>query len=177
MQADTPEGRVGSPLGLFDFRVNEDINVFQGCGLGGTSLVNANVSIRPEPRIFDDPRWPSELRQDRSLLEDGFRHAEEMLKPVRYPETGLPLAKLEAHRRSAAAMSARFEVLPINVTFKEPPGGINHVGVEQHACTLCGDCVTGCNHRAKNTTLMTYLPDAWNHGAEIFTQVSVRGWR
>jgi cholesterol oxidase len=48
------------------------------------------------------------------------------------------------------------------------------VGVEQHACTLCGDCVTGCNHRAKNTTLMNYLPDAWNHGAEIFTQVSVR---
>ena len=174
LQADTPEGHVGSPLGLYDFRINEDINVFQGCGLGGTSLVNANVSIRPEPRIFDDARWPSALRGDGVLLEDGFRHAEDMLKPVPYPTDGLPLPKLEAHRRSAAAMKAPFQVLPINVTFKEPPGGINHVGVEQHACTLCGDCVTGCNHRAKNTTLMNYLPDAWNHGAEIFTQVSVR---
>ncbi|HXU79985.1 MAG TPA: alpha/beta fold hydrolase [Polyangia bacterium] len=174
MQADTPEAHVGSPLGLFDFRMNDDINVFQGCGLGGTSLINANVSIRPEPRIFEDARWPAALRQEPVLLEDGFRHAEEMLKPVRYPDTGLPLAKLEAHRRSALAMNARFEVLPINVTFKEPPNGINHVGVEQHACTLCGDCVTGCNHRAKNTTAMNYLPDAWNHGAEIFTQVSVR---
>ena len=175
MQADTPEGHVGSPLGLYDFRFNDDINVFQGCGLGGTSLVNANVSIRPEARIFADPRWPAGLRQDLStLLEDGFRHAVEMLKPSPYPDNGLPLPKLDAHRRSALAMNARFEVLPINVTFKEPPGGLNHVGVEQHACTLCGDCVTGCNHRAKNTTLMNYIPDAHNHGAEIFTQVSVR---
>src|SRR6476469_2876494 len=80
-------------------------------------------------------------------------------------------------------MKARFEVLPINVTFKEPPGGINHVGVEQHACNLCGNCVTGCNHRAKNTVLMNYLPDARAHGAEIFTLAKVervekheRGW-
>jgi cholesterol oxidase len=48
------------------------------------------------------------------------------------------------------------------------------VGVEQHACTLCGDCITGCNYGAKNTVLMNYLPDARNHGAEIFTQVGVR---
>jgi cholesterol oxidase len=175
MQADSPEGHVGSPLGLYDFRLNDDINVFQGCGLGGTSLVNANVSIRPEPRIFADSRWPAALRQDLTgLVERGFHHAEEMLKPVRYPDNGLALPKLEAHRRSALAMQAKFEVLPINVTFREPPSGINHVGVEQHACTLCGDCVTGCNHRAKNTTLMNYLPDAHNHGAAIFTQISVR---
>jgi cholesterol oxidase len=169
-----PEGHVGSPLGLFDFRMNDDINVFQGCGLGGTSLVNANVSIRPEPRIFDDARWPAALRQEPVLLEDGFRHAEEMLKPVRYPENGLPLPKLEAPPPLGPGHERPLRGLPINVTFKEPPSGINHVGVEQHACTLCGDCVTGCNHRAKNTTLMNYLPDAWNHGAEIFTQVSVR---
>ena len=28
-----------------------DINVFVGCCLGGTSLVNANVALRWEPRI------------------------------------------------------------------------------------------------------------------------------
>ena len=48
------------------------------------------------------------------------------------------------------------------------------MGVEQHPCKLCGDCVTGCNHGAKNTLLMNYLPDAKNHGAEIYTQVAVR---
>ena len=48
------------------------------------------------------------------------------------------------------------------------------MGVEQHKCTNCGDCVTGCNYAAKNTLIMNYLPDAANHGAEIFTEVSVR---
>jgi Fe-S-cluster-containing hydrogenase component 2 len=58
----------------------------------------------------------------------------------------------------------------ITVTFKE---GVNNVGVLQHACVNCGDCVTGCNYGAKNTVLMNYLPDAKNHGAEIFTEISL----
>ena len=56
--------------------------------------------------------------------------------------------------------------------------------MEQHACNNCGDCVSGCNYGAKNTVLMNYLPDAHNHGAEIFTEVRVHhiereqnGWR
>ena len=44
----------------------------------------------------------------------------------------------------------------------------------QPACTLCGDCNTGCNVGAKNTVLMNYLPDAHNHGADIFCQVEVQ---
>ena len=47
IQADTPDGHIGSRTGMFDFRVNPDINVVVGCGLGGTSLINANVSIEP----------------------------------------------------------------------------------------------------------------------------------
>jgi len=31
----------GHPGGLFDFRVSPDLNVLVGCGLGGTSLINA----------------------------------------------------------------------------------------------------------------------------------------
>ena len=54
MQADLPDTHIGSRTGLYDLRVNQDINVFVGCGLGGTSLVNANVSLRAEPRVFDD---------------------------------------------------------------------------------------------------------------------------
>ena len=174
MQADFPDRHVGSHTGLYDFRVNKDINVFLGCGLGGTSLVNANVVLRAEPRVFDDARWPEEVRADiNTLIEDGYRHATEMLRPTPLPTT-INLPKLTALEKSARALGENFYRPPINVTFEEPANGINHVGVEQHACKLCGDCVTGCNHHAKNTTLMNYLPDAKNHGAEIYTQVSVR---
>ena len=57
------------------------------------------------------------------------------------------------------------------MTFETGP---NVAGVQQAACTLCGDCVTGCNYGAKNTTLMNYLPDAANHGAQLFTGAKVR---
>jgi cholesterol oxidase len=183
VQADAPEGHVGSRSGLYDFHVNEDINVFKGCGLGGTSLVNANVSLRAEPRVFQDPRWPAAFRADvNTRLESGYRRAEEMLKPNPYPADWPALAKLSGQETSAAAMKQKMYRLPINVNFTVD--GTNHVGVEQKPCNLCGDCVTGCNHGAKNTLIMNYLPDAHNHGAHIFTQMDVRylekdgdGWR
>ncbi len=172
MQADAPPGRAGSPTGLYDFRINPDINVFVGCGLGGTSLVNANVAIEADPRVFQDPAWPAGLRNDLGAgLAEGFRRAEEMLKPVRYPESRPALRKMQAMQQSAARMNAPFDRVRINVSFEDR---VNEAGVEQKACILCGDCVTGCNHYAKNTVLMNYLPDAVNHGAEIFTEAQVR---
>lgn len=171
-QVDTPDAHTGSSTGLYDFRINPDISVFMGCGLGGTSLVNANVSLSADPRVFQDPCWPVELRNDLpTLLKDGYDRAQEMLKPVPYPESFPPLLKLQALQKSAAALNTPFYRPPINVTFQD---GVNHVGVQQRACNLCGDCVSGCNDFAKNTVLMNYLPDARNHGAEIFTQVAVR---
>ncbi len=173
MQVDLPSGKhIGPHTGLYDFHVNKDINVFVGCGLGGTSLVNANVSLQAEPRVFADSRWPKGLRDDvETLLAEGYHRAEEMLKPTPYPEDWPHVHKLQALEKSAKYLNEKFYRPPINVTFKD---GVNHVGVEQKACNLCGDCVSGCNNKAKNTVLMNYLPDAKNYGAEIYTQVSVR---
>ena len=68
MQSHTPDcPQIGSRTGLYDFHIHPDINVFVGCGLGGTSLVNANVALRAEPRVFDDPRWPRELRNPKPV--------------------------------------------------------------------------------------------------------------
>lgn len=171
-QVDTPNGFLGSRTGLYDIRVNDDINVFCGCGLGGTSLVNANVSLAAEPRVFDDPRWPAELRADiATRLQTGYQLAQQMLGATPYPAGSPALPKLQALEKSAVSLNEKFYRPPVNVTFAE---GVNSVGVEQHACTLCGDCITGCNYAAKNTVLMNYLPDARNHGAEIYTQVGVR---
>jgi len=183
MQIDTPDIKVGSKTGMFNFHVNKEMNVLVGCGLGGTSLINANVSLKAEPRVFDDPRWPDDFRESTEngggtgggvLIEKCYEQVMRMLKPTPYPEDFPALDKLNANEASANGMGEKFYRPPLNVTFQDPPGGVNHVGVEQKACVNCGDCVTGCNHKAKNTTLMNYLPDAFNHGAKIFTEISVR---
>jgi len=170
-QIDAPDHHLGPRTGLYDLRMNDDLNVFLGCGLGGTSLVNANVSLKADPRVFRDAVWPIEVQEDADgLLERGYELAIEMLRPAPLPDA-VALKKLKALKRSAAALDGPIYRPPINVTFQ---AGVNHVGVEQQPCALCGDCVSGCNYAAKNTVLMNYLPDARNHGARIFTKVCVR---
>lgn len=172
LQVDLPACHNGSRTGLFDIRVNHDISVLVGCGLGGTSLINANVSLRPDPRVFEDPRWPTALRDEGGRrLDVGFELAEKMLGANPYPEDQPLPPKALALKTSAASMGHRFYRLPLNVTFTD---GHNHAGVWQKACALCGDCVSGCNHGAKNSVLMNYLPDAKRHGAQIFVETSVR---
>jgi cholesterol oxidase len=183
IQVETPLARLGSAQALFDVRVYDDINVAVGCGLGGTSLINAGLALRPDLRVFQQKTWAREL-QDETQLERYFRRAEEMLRPAVYPERLPPLAKFKALERCAQSMKLPFSRLPMLVNFEELAGGVNHVGVPQGACVNCGDCITGCNYGAKNTVLMNYLPDAKRHGAEIFSGAQVSelaqaggGWR
>ena len=51
IQYNAPEAHLGSRLGLFDLHLNRDINALVGCGLGGTSLINASVALEPDPRV------------------------------------------------------------------------------------------------------------------------------
>ena len=171
--------RYGRRTGLYDLHVGRDMHVLTGCGLGGTSLINANVSLPPDPRVWEDPRWPSAILSE-GTLEEGFQRATRMLRPVPYPDT-VPLEKRARFAAAATALGAEMTTPPINVTFTAGP---NAAGIEQPACTLCGDCCSGCNVGAKNTVQMTYLPDAARHGASIFTEATVShvhkdgdGWR
>jgi cholesterol oxidase len=174
LQVDLPEYHLGSRTGLYDLRVNPDINVFKGCGLGGTSLVNANVAIRAEPRVFEEPAWPVEITADAAdangLLAAAYQRATTMLGSNPYPGEPADINKLLALGTSGQSMDANFYRPQINVTFQAKISG---GGVQQSPCTGCGDCVTGCNFGAKNTTLMNYLPDAVRHGAVIFTKCGV----
>ncbi len=172
MQMDMPNRRMGAPNALFDFHVNPDITVLVGCGLGGTSLINANVAIMPDERVWLDRKWPDAIRADRETrIAEGVRHAQTMLRPAPFPDHVAPPVKLQAMDRSAKHMKAPLLRPAITVSFE---AGVNHVGVEQAECNQCGNCVGGCNSGAKNTLLMNYLPDASNHGAEIFTGASVK---
>ena len=170
-------GRAG---GLFDLHTGNDISVMVGCGLGGTSLINAGVALRPPDWVFDDDRWPLCLRGAAvgpAELAPYFAEAERMLGANPYPDTLPAPTKLAALERAAVGVSGvvgetvTVRRPPINVTFADGP---NAAGIEQRACTLCGDCVTGCNHRAKNTVAENYLPDAVAHGAQVFCQATVR---
>lgn len=170
MQFNAKGGRIGEPDALFEVHVNDDQYALVGCGLGGTSLINANVALEFDKRLLDEKHWPAAFRENPHEIDAYYERAREMLSPNPYPDSYPKLGKLEALEHSAKVMGERFYKTPINVTFEDKT---NRFGVPQPACTNCGDCVSGCNVGAKNTTLMNYLPDAANHGADIFTQAKV----
>eukprot|EP01130_Rhizamoeba_saxonica_P016193 TRINITY_DN7440_c0_g1_i2.p1 TRINITY_DN7440_c0_g1~~TRINITY_DN7440_c0_g1_i2.p1 ORF type:complete len:1879 (-),score=384.73 TRINITY_DN7440_c0_g1_i2:40-5634(-) len=157
--------------GLYDFHKGEGINVLKGNGLGGTSLINANVCIRPDNRIWDkDNAWPEEI--DEEEMENYYLLAENMLKPDYYPEHYPELKRTDVFNIIDQSMDdiENIHLAPITVNFQNK---INDVGVYQKACVGCGDCVTGCNYTAKNTTDKNYIPDAVSHGAEVYTLMHV----
>ncbi|HEX7935422.1 MAG TPA: alpha/beta fold hydrolase [Paraburkholderia sp.] len=172
IQYNTPLAQIGSPLALLEVHVNDDVNAVVGCGLGGTSLVNANVALKIDPRLWDDARWPAALRADVAGRDTGYRRAWDMLEPSPVPSHFRELPKLLALEKSAEAlgMADRFSTPPVTVTFVDRT---NAAGVGQKACKGCGDCNSGCNYDAKNSTHMNYLPDAVAHGAQIFTGAAV----
>jgi cholesterol oxidase len=160
--------RMGPPTGLYDVRLGEDMHVLVGCGLGGGSLINAGVALRPDPRVFGDEVWPGQIAHD-GLLEAGYARASQWVRPARDPRAAQRV-KYQALARCGAALGREPVAAPVTVSFEAT---VNPAGIAQPACTGCGDCCGGCNVGAKNTVALTYLPDAVRHGAEIFTHAKV----
>lgn len=169
MQVTGKRFRSGAPTALFDVRLGENMHVLVGCGLGGGSLINAGVALRPDSRVFADEVWPSQLVQD-GLLDEGFARARHWLRPVQSTRAA-EHTKFQALKSCGTALGIEPIVPEVVVSFEDR---INAAGIAQPACTLCGDCCAGCNVGAKNTVALTYLPDAVHHGAEIFTHCKVR---
>jgi cholesterol oxidase len=169
-----------NPLGLYELLTYRDISVIKGSGLGGTSLVNANVAIVPDEDVFRRAGWPASLNL--STLSPYYARAKQVLAATPHPRAA-ELEKVQALDRRAQELGTNARALDIAVNFTID--GMNPYGVEQRPCIDCGDCVTGCNVSAKNTLAMNYLPMGARAGAEMFTQTKVEwiekldggGWR
>jgi choline dehydrogenase-like flavoprotein len=55
---------IGKTTGLYHTVKGEGQDVFLGCGLGGTSLINAGVFLEPDERLLKAAEWPKEIRED-----------------------------------------------------------------------------------------------------------------
>lgn len=169
------KGTVSNPAGLFNVQQFDEITILSGSGLGGSSLINANVAIRPDREVFLQNVWPSALR-DREFLEPYYTLAEYELGVTQEPWDHTPkmIAQRKAWERLVES-GASFEAANLTLT-RTASGGLpvlNRQGQLQRPCIDCGDCLTGCNVGAKNTLMFNYLPIARQAGAEMFTQVEV----
>ncbi|MFO1375708.1 MAG: GMC oxidoreductase [Steroidobacteraceae bacterium] len=174
-------GGAGGGDALFDVHAGDGVDVLVGAGLGGTSLINANVALRPEPAVFASPAWPEAIR--REMREDGegalgraYDTVTRLLGVATEAECA-PLADLDKHRafcHTAQALGLEARPAPVAVTLGEPGRPRRNVhGIFQPACTNCGNCITGCNVGAKNTLAMNLIPAAHAAGVKFCTGARV----
>lgn len=162
----------GDPTGLYHLICGKGQNAFVGNGLGGTSLLNANVFLEADDATMKMDAWPEEL-QGLEKLKKYYKRAAKVLQPETYPEDWPELPKLTMLERQAKAlgMEEKFKRVPQTTRFKEGP---NSSGVEMYPSQRTGMDSTGVNDGSKSSTLVNYLSDAWNWGAEMFCECEVR---
>jgi cholesterol oxidase len=161
----TGRAKLGDPTGLYYLSVGKGLTVFGASGLGGGSLINAGVTLRPDLSRLRKAGWPEAVVSDGRLLE-GLARAEAMLgvAPVPQPER---FAKFAGMRRAAEAADRSVQLPPMTISHTPGP---NVAGVVQYGCRYCGDCWSGCNVGAKNTVGITYIADAVDHGATVLCE-------
>jgi cholesterol oxidase len=152
-----------NPGGIFDLRLFKDIVVLTAAGVGGGSLVYANVQLRAHPEVFS-AGWPAEL--SRAVLDPYYERVESVLEPRPTPEQP-SLAKVRAFREMAAAAGEQATGLPIAVYFGDHDRVNPFGGVPQSPCTNLARCNIGCPNHAKNTIDLNYLARAEHEGAHV----------
>jgi cholesterol oxidase len=165
--------------GWIDLRLFKGMAVAQGAGVGGGSLIYANVSVEAKREQFEEG-WPPEITYDE--LRPYYDRVGRMLNVQTVPENQLTERyKIVKEGAEKLGYAARFRPLPLAVTFdpewhwgqKDPTSPehskkwINAQGQEQGTCVHCGNCCVGCSHKAKNVLDLNYIPWAEKHGAEV----------
>ncbi|RKQ91544.1 cholesterol oxidase [Solirubrobacter pauli] len=185
---DPPRGLTG----MYHYWSFKGIDALVSAGLGGGSLIYANVFIRKDERWFvhEDlndggyEHWPV----DRATLDPHYDRVERMIGFQRFPVEHEPYAstpKTLAFKEAATALGLEHYHPPLAVTFANEgrppvPGEAiveelpNLHGRTRTTCQMCGECDVGCNFGAKNTLDYNYLTHAQHQGAEIRTLADVR---
>lgn len=166
--------------GWLDLRAFRRMWVATGAGVGGGSLIYANVFVEAKPEAFATG-WPTEITH--AALAPYYRRAGQMMGAQELPDNQLtPRFRLMREAAENTGLGERFRKLPLAVTFDPEWDGIRHKvadpagskkwinphGVEQGTCTHCGNCDIGCEVHAKNTLDLNYLAVAEKNGAKIW---------
>lgn len=177
--AEHPERRNG----WLDVRLFPRMMVVQGAGVGGGSLVYANVSVPPPPSTFASG-WPEAIDADE--LAPYVERVGRVLEVQRIPEHQRTRRWHFVHRAAEAlGQLDRFDSLPLAVHFDpdydpsqlDDPDSrndrslarpyTNPYGAEMRSCIHLGQCDAGCPVKAKATLDLNYLRMARQHGAEV----------
>lgn len=157
-------------FGILRLSFLSDVFILSGAGVGGGSLVYANTLYVPPDPFFESPVW-SDLADWKTTLLPFYRRAQFMLGVQQNQIEGEPDTIL-AEIAKDLGKGDTYITTPVGVYFgklgetaADPYFG--GAGPERRGCVLCGGCMVGCRHNAKNTLDKNYLWFAEKLGAQV----------
>ena len=165
--------------GIFRLTIFRDVAVVSGCGVGGGSLGYACTLYVPPAQFFADHQW-GEMADWESELAPHYAEAQRMLGVVQNPHDD-PADQLLRELGDHLGVSDTYQKTPVGIYFGEegeagktvPDPFFDGEGPERTACRLCGRCMVGCPHGAKNTLVKNYLHLAERRGAQVMPERTV----
>ncbi|MBZ0284265.1 MAG: GMC family oxidoreductase [Anaerolineae bacterium] len=163
-------------FGIQQISFMNDVMVLHGSGVGGGSLVYANVLMEPSDLLFAAPGW-SHLADWKTLLHPHYDTARRMLGVAPNPFV-TPADRVLKEIADEHGQGHTFSPADVGVFFGEsgktvPDPYFGGDGPARTGCTACGGCMVGCRHGAKNTLVKNYLYFAEKWGAEIRAESEV----
>ena len=161
--------------GILQMTLVKDAFFLHGAGVGGGSLVYANTLLVPPPKAFEDARW---VGMDwKSVLEPHYAEAKRMLGAVP-SEVIVETDRMLKEVAEDMGRGDTFHRATVGVYFGEqgktvPDPFFGGEGPARTGCILCGGCMVGCRHGAKNTLEENYLWFAEKRGTIIFPESRV----
>jgi cholesterol oxidase len=157
-------------FGILRLSVFSDVFILSGAGVGGGSLVYANTLYVPPDAFFESAAW-SHLGDWKTKLRPFYRLAQMMLGVTQNTFEGEPDRELAAIA-DELGKGDTFVRTPVGVYFGTPGKTVpdpyfGGAGPDRTGCTLCGGCMVGCRHGAKNTLDKNYLYLAEKLGARV----------
>lgn len=166
--------------GIQRIHVLPDVLVLAGAGVGGGSLVYANILYQPGDAYFNDAQWAS-ITDWKSELEPWYDQARRMLGVIENPFFS-PSDQAMKDAAEEMGVGHTFTMAPVGIYFGEGKGVgakdpfFGGVGPDRSGCQQCGACMTGCHFNAKNTLPKNYLGLAESAGAIVFPMTTVKSF-
>ena len=162
--------------GIFRMTTFRDVAVVSGCGVGGGSLGYANTLYVPPRKFFEDRQW-ADLEDWERALAPHYEEAKRMLGVVENPHED-HADQLLRELGEELGVGGSYNKTPVGVFFGEPGETVpdpyfGGEGPDRTGCRLCGRCMVGCPHGAKNTLVKNYLYFAERGGANVMPERTV----
>ncbi len=162
--------------GIFRLTTFKDVSVVSGCGVGGGSLGYANTLYVPPKPFFEDRQWAG-MADWEAELAPHYTEAQRMLGVTQNPFED-PADQLLRELGEELGVGETYKRTPVGVYFGEPGKTVADPyfggdGPDRTGCQLCGRCMVGCVHGAKNTLVKNYLYFAEKLGASVMPERTV----